>query len=115
MLRREINRIDVEEARLEKEKLEGYEKYRRKEILAEEYRKIRDDLKKKEEKLIGEKGRSEDKLEKRKDKVVQREGEGRQGWGGCDIAELDQDVVDAFVQKVVVWNEKRIDIEWNDS
>ena len=111
----EINRIDVEEARLEKEKLEGYEKYRRKEILAEEYRKIRDDLKKKEEKLIGEKGRSEDKLEKRKDKVVQREGEGRQGWGGCDIAELDQDVVDAFVQKVVVWNEKRIDIEWNDS
>ena len=44
--------------------MEGYEKYRRKEILVDEYRKFMELLRGKEEKLTVEKGRLEGRLEK---------------------------------------------------
>ena len=69
-------------------------------------------MRKKEEKLIREKGRLEDKLEKIKNKISEIAGEGGNVWEGCDIIELDQDVVDTFVEKVVVWDEKEVEIEW---
>ena len=106
------NGIDAEVKQIEEGKMEGYEKYRGKEILVDEYREILDGLRKKEEKLIREKGRLEDKLEKIKNKISEIAGEGGYVWEGCDIIELDQDVVDTFVEKVVVWDEKEVEIEW---
>ena len=62
--------------------------------------------------MIREKGRLEDKLEKIKNKISEIAGEGGYVWEGCDIIELDQDVVDTFVEKIVVWDEKNVEIEW---
>ena len=62
----QINRIDAEVKLIEEEKMEGYEKYRRKEILVDEYRKFMELLRGKEEKLTVEKGRLEGRLEKYK-------------------------------------------------
>ena len=38
--------------------------------------------------------------------------EERHEWGGGDITELNQDVVDTFVEKIVVWDEKNVEIRW---
>ena len=108
----QINRIDAEVKQIEEEKMEGYEKYRRKEILVDEYREILDGLRKKEEKLIREKERLEDKLEKIKNKIAEMVGKGRRVWDVDDITELNRDVVGMFVKKVVVWDEKTVEIRW---
>ena len=108
----QINRIDAEVKLIEEEKMEGYEKYRRKEILVDEYRKFMELLRGKEEKLTVEKGRLEGRLEKIKNKITETNEEERHEWGGGDITELNQDVVDTFVEKIVVRDEKNVEIRW---
>lgn len=107
-----INRIDAEVQQIEAEKMEGYEKYRSEKILVDEYRKFMELLRGEEEKLTVEKGRLEGRLEKIKNKITETNEEERHKWGGGDITELNQDVVDAFVEKVVVWDEKNVEIRW---
>lgn len=47
-----------------------------------------------------------------KDKIVESEEDNRKEWQEYDITELDQNMVDEFVEKVVVWDERRVDIRW---
>lgn len=110
-----INRRDAEVKRLEEEKMAWYETYKRKEHLVHEYRNVIENLREEEKRLTVEKKSLESRLEKIKNKIAETNEKERREWEEGGITVLNQDVVDTFVEKIVVWDEKKVEITWRFS
>lgn len=100
------------EKKIQKEKLEMYEQYKKNKITEEEYLEIRKQL-----------GESVDTVERERKEIeeqihrIERElGEICTNldkvWENVNIIELDQNVADTFIEEIRVWDEKKVEIVW---
>lgn len=98
-----------------KEQIILYERYKKQEILKEEYLACKEKLQKKEDAIKSE-------LQRQKMLQVEMEAEkytdlpdAHEIWKACKIYELNQETVDSFIRKVKVWDERHVEIIWNFS
>ena len=98
-----------------KEQIILYERYKKKEILKEEYLACKEKVQKKEDAIKSE-------IQRQKMLLVEMEAEKHTGlpdahkiWKACKVHELNQETVDSFIRKVKVWDERHVEIIWNFS
>lgn len=98
-----------------KEQIILYERYKKKEILKEEYLACKEKVQKKEDAIKSE-------IQRQKMLLVEMESEKHTGlpdadkiWKACKVHELNQETVDSFIRKVKVWDERHVEIIWNFS
>ena len=98
-----------------KEQIILYERYKKKEILKEEYLACKEKVQKKEDAIKSE-------IQRQKMLLVEMEAEKHTGlpdadkiWKACKVYELNQETVDSFIRKVKVWDERHVEIIWNFS
>lgn len=112
---RERETYTGEKNRLQREKLRIYEQYRKKELTREEYLEGKKPLQEKEDNLSEGMKKQEEKIKKVENdlaEVTRNPGYVSEKSNGT---ELNQDIADLFVDKIIVWDEKRIEILWNFS
>lgn len=113
----ELRRIRAEcrcryrEVQAEKDVL--YQNYAEKQIRAEEYRKRADELMGQMEELE----RRADEAKMRQEQMEEERNSDKQDMKQVirflDLTELTQEAVDAFIKKVTLYKDKRVEIEWN--
>ena len=98
-----------------KEQIILCERYKKKEILKEEYLACKEKVQKKEDAIKSE-------IQRQKMLLVEMEAEKHTGlpdadkiWKACKVHELNQETVDSFIRKVKVWDERHVEIIWNFS
>lgn len=113
-----LNKLRTIRKKLEitgKEQIILYERYKKKEILKEEYLACKEKVQKKEDAIKSE-------IQRQKGLLAEMEAEKHTDlpdadkiWKACKIHELNQETVDSFIRKVKVWDERHVEIIWNFS
>lgn len=111
-IRRQLNALDKEKRQMLSSKDALYEEYAAGRISAEEYRQKADKLDSQEELLDG-------KMRGQREKIVHLEEEDK--MPGADMKqviryscmeEFTQELADAFIERIYVYKDKRVEIEW---
>ena len=98
-----------------KEQIILYERYKKREILKEEYLVCREKVQKKEDAIKSEIQKQEVRLAEMETEEYTDLPDNHIIWKTCKINELNQEAVDTFIKKVKVWDEQHIEIIWNFS
>ena len=115
-----VKMVKLQKARKEletagKEQIILYERYKKREILKEEYLVCREKVQKKEDAIKSEIQKQEVRLAEMETEEYTDLPDDHIIWKTCKINELSQEAVDTFIKKVKVWDEQHIEIIWNFS
>lgn len=111
-LLQERERILDAEKRIQKEKLEMYERYKEKKITGEKYLDARERLDESVDTVLKERKEIEEQIQRIESELGEIEADSDKVWRNVKITELNQNVADTFIEEIRVWDERKVEIVW---